>query len=107
MPPAFAAVSYDPRIVGLSYLIACYASFVALDLAKRVRSGDLMIARGWWLCGSLALGTGIWSMHFIGMLALKAPFSIGYSYAVTALSWLPRSRYRPWRCTWQARRCCV
>ncbi|CAN7551886.1 EAL domain-containing protein [Pseudorhodoferax sp. LjRoot39] len=88
MTPAFAEVSYNHWVVALSFLIASYASFVALDLAQRVRTSDRTIARAWWVGGSLALGTGIWSMHFIGMLAVTLPFEVGYGYAVTALSWV-------------------
>jgi diguanylate cyclase (GGDEF)-like protein len=88
MTPVFAEVSYNHWVVALSFLIASYASFVALDLAQRVRTTDHTIARAWWVGGSLALGTGIWSMHFVGMLAATLPFEVGYGYAVTALSWV-------------------
>ncbi len=88
MPPNFITVGYDLWIVAVSYLIASYASFVALDLAKRVRTPDRSMVLGWWACGSVAMGTGIWSMHFVGMLAMQVHFSVGYGYVVTALSWL-------------------
>jgi diguanylate cyclase (GGDEF)-like protein len=84
----FITVRYDPWVVALSYLIACFASYVALDLAKRVRSLDRAMAAGWWAGGSVAMGTGIWSMHFVGMLAVSLPFAVGYDYLVTALSWV-------------------
>lgn len=87
-PPTFMAVSYDPWVVALSYLIASYASYVALDLAKRVRSTDRSMAMGWWIGGSVAMGTGIWAMHFVGMLALELPMAVGYGYVVTGLSWV-------------------
>jgi NO-binding membrane sensor protein with MHYT domain len=38
--------------------------------------------------GSLAMGTGIWSMHFVGMQAAAFPFAVGFGYGVTALSWV-------------------
>ena len=88
MDSSFIAVRYDLWIVALSYLIASFASYVALDLAKRVRTPDRAMALGWWIGGSLAMGTGIWSMHFVGMLALSLPFAVGYEYVVTALSWV-------------------
>ncbi|KQP37021.1 bifunctional diguanylate cyclase/phosphodiesterase [Pseudorhodoferax sp. Leaf274] len=88
MPASFAEVSYNHWVVALSFLIASYASFVALDLAQRVRATDRTIARAWWVGGSLAMGTGIWSMHFVGMLAATLPFEVGYGYAITALSWV-------------------
>lgn len=68
-PSTSANVHYDYLVVAISFLIATFASYVALDLAKRVRTPDRAIARGWWVGGSITMGTGIWSMHFIGMLA--------------------------------------
>ena len=47
MPPSFADVSYNPWVVAISLLIATFASYVALDLAKRVRTTDRVIARAW------------------------------------------------------------
>ncbi|WP_140627152.1 putative bifunctional diguanylate cyclase/phosphodiesterase [Methylibium rhizosphaerae] len=84
---AFLVPGYDPLTVVASVLIAVYASFVALDLAKRVRSADRSVARAWLLGGSLAMGTGIWAEHFIGMLAFRLPIPIGYDYLVTFASW--------------------
>jgi diguanylate cyclase (GGDEF)-like protein len=84
---AFLVPSYDPLTVVASVLIAVYASFVALDLAKRVRSADRSVARAWLLGGSLAMGTGIWAEHFIGMLAFRLPIPIGFDYLVTFGSW--------------------
>jgi len=88
MHSQYAAVSYNPWVVALSYFIASFASFVALDLAKRVRVQDATVAKVWWLGGSIAMGTGIWSMHFVGMLAVSLPFALGYSYAMTVMSWI-------------------
>jgi diguanylate cyclase (GGDEF)-like protein len=88
VPPALASVSYDPWVVALSYLIASLAAYVALDLARRVHTPDRVMAMGWWAAGSMTMGTGIWSMHFVGMLALKLPFAVGYDYLVTGASWV-------------------
>ena len=88
MPVADIALRFDPAVVVLSYLTAVLASFVALDLAQRVRTTDTLLRRVWWLAGSLSLGSGIWAMHFIGMVALRLPFPVGYDTAITALSWL-------------------
>ena len=88
MPAAEIALRFDPAVVVLSYLIAAFASYVALDLAQRVRAPDAPVARTWWVAGSLSMGTGIWAMHFVGMLALKLPFLVGYDTAITLLSWL-------------------
>ena len=53
-----------------------------------VRSPDRAMANGWWACGSVAMGTGIWAMHFVGMQALQVPFEFGFGHAVTGLSWV-------------------
>lgn len=63
--------SYDPWGVMASLLIASFASYVALDLAKRVCAQDRGVALSWWIGGSIAMGTGIWCMHFVGMLAFS------------------------------------
>ncbi|RYI99004.1 MAG: hypothetical protein EON47_18025, partial [Acetobacteraceae bacterium] len=65
--------SHDPWIVAASLLIATLAAFVALDLAQRVRRADDRLDRVWWAVGSLAMGTGIWAMHFVGMLGFSLP----------------------------------
>lgn len=88
MTTPFVAVQYEESIVGLSFMIASLASYVALDLAKRVRNHDSVLAHGWWFTGSIAMGTGIWATHFVGMLAMSAPFSMGFAYGATGLSWV-------------------
>ena len=79
---------YDAWIVVASILIAILASYVALDLVQRVRANSARVARVWWLGGSIAMGTGIWSMHFVGMLAFTLPIELGYTGAMTLLSWI-------------------
>jgi len=78
--------TYDPFLVALSVLIAVWASYDALLLAGRVK-----VARGtsrpvWLIAGSLAMGIGIWSMHFVGMLALRLPVAVSYDVALVTLS---------------------
>ena len=84
----FLTPAYDLRIVAASFFIASFASYVALDLARRVRTPDRGVARTWWACGSVAMGTGIWCMHFVGMLAFSLPIALGYGVAMTLGSWL-------------------
>jgi diguanylate cyclase (GGDEF)-like protein len=85
---AFLATRYDPWAVVASLLLAMLAGYVALDLANRVRTPDRNVARWWWAGGSLALGSGIWSMHFVGMLAYELPFTLGYGKVLTLASWV-------------------
>lgn len=80
--------SYDDRLVLLSIFIAFSASYAAFDLGGRVAA-----ARGWmrsaWLAGgAVAMGFGIWSMHFTGMLAFSLPVPISYNWPVAFVSLL-------------------
>ncbi len=84
----FLPPTYDHGLVLLSILVAIYASFVALDLARRVISAERSAALYWLVGGSVAMGTGIWSMHFVAMLAFSLPVSLGYDPFITFLSWL-------------------
>jgi diguanylate cyclase (GGDEF)-like protein len=84
----FLTPSYDLRVVAASFIIASFASYVALDLVRRVRTPERAVARMWWAFGSMAMGTGIWCMHFVGMLAFSLPIALGYGAAMTAASWL-------------------
>lgn len=83
---AYQPSSYDLWLVGASLLIASFASYVALDLAKRVRTHDRGVALSWWIGGSFAMATGIWCMHFVGMLAFPLPIALGYTRALTVVS---------------------
>ena len=83
---SFLPTSYDVWGVLASVLIASAASYVTLDLARRVHQPDRLAALLWWLGGSLVMGTGIWSMHFVGMLAFSLPIQLGYTPGLTAAS---------------------
>lgn len=71
--------TYNYGLVALSYVIAVMASYVALDLAGRLQAEKSTKAKvAWLLGGAFAMGAGIWSMHFIGMLAFIMPMPMGY-----------------------------
>ena len=81
--------SYNLYLVTISVFIAILASYTTLKLAGRIA-----VAQGWgkicWLIGgALGMGSGIWSMHFIGMLAFKAPVPIDYDFVFVLISMLP------------------
>jgi diguanylate cyclase (GGDEF)-like protein/PAS domain S-box-containing protein len=80
--------TYDPRLVLLSMLVAVFASYVALDLASRVTASQGNAARYWLIGGAVSMGVGIWSMHFIGMLAFHLPMPVSYDLPITLLSLL-------------------
>lgn len=78
---------YDIYLVALSYFIACLASFVALDMSAHLRKPTSMAFWIIWLIvGSFIMGAGIWSMHFVGMLAFKMDMPMSYSSFWTILS---------------------
>ncbi len=81
---------YDPRLVALSVGIAIFASLAALDVAVRARRTERLYGRMAWIAlGALAMGGGIWAMHFIGMLALQLPCGVSYDAPLTLWSILP------------------
>jgi len=80
--------SYSPSLVVISLCVAILASYTALDLAGRIATARGRAAYMWMTGGALAMGVGIWSMHFIGMLALRLPFALGFDLGITALSLL-------------------
>src|ERR1700757_3512318 len=80
--------SYNYALVGLSVLIAMFASYAALGLSGRVRGADGWTRAVWLLGGAGAMGTGIWSMHYIGMLAFILPIPVAYHCPTVLLSLL-------------------
>jgi two-component system, sensor histidine kinase and response regulator len=80
--------SYDYRLVALSVLIAVFASYAALDLAGRVTSARGAVRRLWLGGGATAMGIGIWSMHYVGMLAFRLPVRVEYDWPTVLLSLL-------------------
>jgi diguanylate cyclase len=80
--------TYNLWLVAASLLIAMLASYTALDMAGRVSATQGRSAHWWLAGGSIAMGIGIWSMHFLGMLAFSLPIPMGYDPAITTLSLL-------------------
>lgn len=81
-------VSWDPVLIGISFIVAFIASFIALDSAGKVAISSRRESTFWRLSGGATLGMGIWSMHFIGMLAMKMSLPINYHFSLTAFSFL-------------------
>jgi diguanylate cyclase (GGDEF)-like protein len=80
--------SYNPLLVAASLIVAILASYTALDMAGRITTAQGRAARWWLAGGAAAMGIGIWSMHFIGMLAFSLPIRLGYDPVITFLSLL-------------------
>lgn len=82
---------YNWWIVALSYIIAAFAAYSALSLTQQIRQKDQINKNStyiWQFGGALTLGAGIWSMHFIGMLAYSMPMTVNYDLPLTLLSLL-------------------
>ncbi len=92
-PPAESLLyvgQYNATLVALSLAVAVFSCFAALqvsDLVAQLASGTAR--RKWLVAGGVTMGTGIWSMHFVGMLAFKLPCAVNYSPWLTALSVVP------------------
>lgn len=78
---------FDPTLVALSFAIAILAAWIALEFSGRVygrkRSGERTL---WLVAGAFCMGTGIWSMHFVGMLAYKLDMPVMYDWPTVLLS---------------------
>jgi PAS domain S-box-containing protein len=78
---------FDMNLVVVSYLIAALTSYVALDMSSHLKQPNSTLFKiCWWLGGSIVMGAGIWSMHFIGMLAYMMDMQMSYDLLWTGLS---------------------
>jgi diguanylate cyclase (GGDEF)-like protein len=77
---------YSQDLVFFSILVAVLASYTALTMTSRVSQSRGRAAVLWLAGGAFAMGLGIWSMHFIGMLAFNLPIALGYDLTLTGLS---------------------
>ena len=80
--------SYDPWLVLLSYIVAVLASYAAVAVTTGLQGNNVRDNRKPIITGGLALASGIWSMHYIGMLAYRTPFPVTYEIGPTILSYV-------------------
>jgi NO-binding membrane sensor protein with MHYT domain len=80
--------THDPYLVALSILVACFASYTALDLGGHVAAARGLARCIWLAAAAITMGGGIWSMHFIGMLAFVMPIRMSYDIGLTIVSLL-------------------
>ena len=83
------STAYDFNLVILSVVIAIFSAYTAIDLTERISTTHRYASLGWLIAGASSLGMGIWSMHFVGMLALKLPFAVSYDGPTVVASVLP------------------
>ena len=79
---------YDYRLVAVSILLAIAASYAALDLAGRITAATRKARFLWLVGGAVAMGLGVWAMHYIGMLAFSLPMPVLYDFPTVLLSLL-------------------
>ena len=78
--------THDPYLVALSILVASIASYTALDLSGHVGLTRGFARRAWLVAAAITMGGGIWSMHFVAMLAFIMPTPMLYDIGLTTLS---------------------
>lgn len=81
--------SYNLPLVALSVLVAIFSASVALDISSRLKYAKNISHLRWITAGAFVLGLGIWSMHFIGMLAFHLPVEVSYHFGLVLLSIVP------------------
>lgn len=88
LPGPLLPVRYEAWLVVVSYLVAALASYTAIELVARVREfhADARKATGWLTGSAVTMGAGIWSMHFLAMLALQLPVLVRYELWTTLTS---------------------
>jgi signal transduction histidine kinase/CheY-like chemotaxis protein len=79
---------YQPLLVVVSILVGILASYTALSLVMRVRQARGRARYVWVAGGAMAMGSGIWAMHFVGMQAFRLPLPIAFDTTTTFVSWL-------------------
>lgn len=80
--------TYDYALVVFSYLVAIAASYTMLDLVGRISSSARRTRWMWLLFGAIAMAMGVWSMHFIGMLAFSLHVPIAYDPVTVVESYI-------------------
>jgi two-component system, sensor histidine kinase and response regulator len=78
--------SYNYLLVAVSVLVALFAAYAALDLAGRVTAARGIVRYAWLGGGAMAMGFGIWSMHYVGMEAFRLPVPVQYDWPTVLLS---------------------
>ncbi len=83
------SVTYNPLLVFLSIIVAFLSCYTTLELSGRIFSlSREQKRRSWLIAGAITMGAGVWSMHFIGLMAFSLPIPIGYDPWITAASFL-------------------
>ncbi len=79
-------IAYDATLVALSVVIASFAAYTCFHLASRMGGAGEVARKGLLAGAAVTMGGGIWSMHFVGMLAVQLPISVSYDLLLTLIS---------------------
>ena len=88
LPGPTLPATYNGWLAVLSFIVATLAAYTAIELAERVREfrTEPRKAAAWLAGGAVAMGAGIWSMHFVAMLAYQLPVPVRYELWTTVIS---------------------
>lgn len=81
--------TYDPLVILLSFIIAFGASYTAIYINRRINGKGFFHKNIWLVLASLAMGLGIWSMHYVGMSALVISIPMKHNLVLTLISVIP------------------
>lgn len=79
---------YDLPLVAASFLVAVLAAYAALFFGARLTNAKDGERRKWLAAGAVLMGTGVWTMHFVGMRAMPMDVAMTFDVLMTAVSWL-------------------
>lgn len=80
--------NYDPALLVASFVVAVMAAYAALFFGARLNGASDETRWRWLAAGALLMGTGIWTMHFVGMRAMPTDVPLAFDGALTTISWL-------------------
>lgn len=81
---------YSLSLVAVSVVVAILAAFASVSHVDLMRASSSPVAvRRWHLIGAFAMGLGVWTMHFVGMVAFRLPMEVHYDPVPTLVSVLP------------------
>lgn len=81
--------TYNSYLVTLSLIVACVASYAAFFINDQVRQNTVLSKATWLMLAATTLGTGIWAVHFIGMVAMRMPVMMTYNKILTVFTIIP------------------
>jgi NO-binding membrane sensor protein with MHYT domain len=79
---------HDLQLLGFAAAVCCLACFTTRNMLGRAASSQERVRTAWLLAAALVFGCGVWTTHFVAMLAFISDLIVGYSVPLTVLSFL-------------------